>query len=195
MKVSLGSIKSVLKKWENKLKKVTHNANVNSKFTVNSSCGRKSKQPDSAHTAQRLESNLSSQFLLGFYLTNWVDLASLGPFFPERDTNYDHSGRISVGGRRVRSWERRRQSSSLCFVFLELYFLCPIQGPRSSASTSNEYRKTIHKYWPLSARLEKQYPIACMHVPPLGRGRGWKTTERRSARGEGSEREKHNAGK
>lgn len=31
-------------------------------------------------------------------------------------------------------------------------------------SMRNEYRKTIHKYCPLSARLEKQYPIAGMHT-------------------------------
>lgn len=41
----------------------------------------------------------------------------LAPVRPERDTNYDHRGRISVVGRRVRSRERQRQSSSLCFVF------------------------------------------------------------------------------
>lgn len=56
------------------------------------------------------------------------------------------------------------------FVFFPAVLFVSWPGPGSCVSMSNEYRKTIHKYWPLSARLEKQYPIAGMHAPPLETG-------------------------
>lgn len=72
------------------------------------------------------------------------------------------------------SWEREgggggRGERSSCVYFPAVLFVS-WPGPGSCVSMSNEYRKTIHKYWPLSARLEKQYPIAGMHAPPLETG-------------------------
>lgn len=60
-------------------------------------------------------------------------------------------------------------------VFFVLFFshraFCVLAGAGVlCVCMSNEYRKTIHKYWPPSARLEKQYPIAWMHAPPLETG-------------------------
>lgn len=56
------------------------------------------------------------------------------------------------------------------FFFFPAVLFVSWPGPGSCVSMSNEYRKTIHKYWPPSARLEKQYPIAGMHAPPLETG-------------------------
>lgn len=97
-------------------------------------------------------------FMASVYPTSW-------PLFAVHGKTNKNNNNINNN----RFWWRRQRGK--CGEYIKAYrgrekslcVVCPGQT-EAYVSMTNEYRKTIHKHCPLSARLEKQYPIAGMHA-------------------------------